>query len=96
MSNTQSNEELYRTRVNEVIEHRKKVMFKKIADKISANKEEIEENISFAEIENGVSVLGFVTGRMGVCELTGTIKVTETAVAGKCISADRQVKIIWP
>ena len=90
------NQELYLKRVSEVLENRKYTMIKKIASKIGVNDEEVEKNMTFKLENNEINVIGHVNGSYGVCEITGKIMITETAVAGKCINEQQRVSIIWP
>ena len=92
----EKNEDLYNERVKEVLNIRKKSMIKKLAIKINSSDEEIEKNTTFTRTEKNIEVLGHILGSYGVCEITGTISITETSVAGKCISENQKVTIIWP
>ena len=95
-SNTQDNSELYQSRVLEVLEKRKVNMIKKLAAKVDSSYEEIVKNMVFKLNDNEILVFGHIDGSYGVCEIKGEIKIIETSVAGKCITADKRVSIIWP
>lgn len=95
-SQNPDNDELYQKRVAEVLEKRKVNMIKKISTKIGTKYDEVEKNISFQSQNDEMNVIGHVNGNYGVCEITGTIKVLETSVSGKCITEDHRISIIWP
>ena len=68
---------------------------KNIPDK-GTKYDEVEKSISFQSQNNEMNVIGHVNGNYGVYEITGTIKVLETSVSGKCITEDHRISIIWP
>jgi hypothetical protein len=95
-SNTQDNSDLYQSRVLQVLDKRKVNMIKKLAAKVDSPYEEIIKNMNFKLNDNKMLVFGHIVGSYGVCEINGEISVIETSVAGKCITADQRVSIIWP
>ena len=90
------NRDLFNERVQGVLDTRKTVMIKKLASKINSSYEEIEKNTTFTKSEKEIEVLGHILGSYGVCEIKGKISITETSVAGKCISENQKITIIWP
>ena len=96
LSISSANESLFRERVKEVLRLRKEKMLNNVAKKINTSYEDVKKNISFESNNDEYSILGHVLGTYGVCEIKGKITITETQVAGRCISKDNKISIIWP
>jgi len=91
-----NSEEKYLEAQKRVIAKRKVKLIKKIATKLVMPADVIERSLDFESNDTQINVTGYTEGFLGVCKISGEIKLKDTHATATCIDESDRVSIFFP